>query len=381
MTVFRESLVGRVNFRHAAETESPEPTSSLPSHDVIVASQALHRPFTPVLNAHTILAMQRLLGNRAVRRLIDRAQQSGNAGDIEREVDEPTLEEAVLKALQPVGQPFPSDLGQRFATIHTGSDSSAPAKAVGARAFTVGKDIQSVPPAVGALQRQTPGTTPTPQPSPGTTPAPQTNTSPGLGPTRTQMVQDCINANDFQGAVDTLVGFKYMDYEIDFDLLANKKMVFDPNLTSSDATTSMATWDYINNKANPATVKIGPSAFSSVPFLYSVVMHEYQHVLWQQTLAQQQISSQAHQQGFVAPEEVEAGAWELMNAGQTGIAKMPGKVAQIWSNLNKSFWGLDAQSQKSERPLVLRAFQKAKDYIKGSQVTLDPFAAPSTTNP
>jgi hypothetical protein len=172
-----------------------------------------------------------------------------------------------------------------------------------------------------------------------------------------------------------------MDYEIDFNLLANKKMVFDPNLTSSDATTSMPSWDYINNKADPATVKIGPSAFSSVPYLYSVVMHEYQHVLWQQTLAHQQVSNQTHQQGFVAPDEVEAGAWELLNASQTGIAKMPDKVGQIWSNLNTSFWGLDAQSQKRERPLVLRAFQKAKDYTKGSQVTLVPFAAPSSTNP
>jgi hypothetical protein len=127
------------------------PISAPFSHDGAVASQALRRPTAPVLNVQTILAMQRLLGNNAVRRVIERAERSRNQGDSKGEDDEPTSGEAVPKALQSPGQPFPLELAQRFSAVlgadlhdvnvHTGSDSSAAAKAVGARAFTVGKDI------------------------------------------------------------------------------------------------------------------------------------------------------------------------------------------------------------------------------------------------
>ena len=217
------------------------------------------------------------------------------------------------------------------------------------------------------LQRQS--GTPSTQPS-------RPDTVPGLGPVRTQDIEDLIKANDFQGAIDTLVGYKYMDYDIDFNLLANKKMTFDPQLTADDAVTSMPSWDYISGKAVPPTVRIGPSAFSSVSYLYSVIMHEYQHVLWQQTEAHQQLSNLTHQQGFESPDEIEAGAWELLHATESGLARLPDKVAQIWEDLNKSFWRLAAQEQASERPLVVRAFQKAKDFVKGSPITLVPFNAP-----
>ncbi len=109
---------------------------------------------------------------------------------------------------------------------------------------------------------------------------------------RTQDIEELIKAKDFQGAIDTLVGYKYMDYEIDFNLLANKKMTFDPQFAGdNDAVTSMPNWDYISGKAVPPTVRIAPSAFSSVSYLYSVIMHEYQHVLWQQTEAHQRLSN------------------------------------------------------------------------------------------
>jgi len=39
--------------------------------------------------------------------------------------------------------------------------------------------------------------------------------SPGLGPARTEEIENLIKAKDFQGAVDARVGFKFMDYEID----------------------------------------------------------------------------------------------------------------------------------------------------------------------
>lgn len=204
----------------------------------------------------------------------------------------------------------------------------------------------------------------------------QSNPVPGLGPLRTETIDLLIKAKDFQGAVDLLVSDKATDSEINVDLLENKRMIFEAGLTSSDGTTSMPHWDYVSSpqKADPAKVKIGPSAFSSgVPYLYSVIMHEYQHVLWQQTLPNQKLSNDLHAQGIGVPDEVEAGAWEILHAAETGISKMPERIVQIWSNLNDAFWKLDSIAQKSERKLVEKAFLKAKAMMGKNQEKLDRF--------
>ena len=82
-----------------------------------------------------------------------------------------------------------------------------------------------------------------------------------------------------------------------------------------------------------------------------------------------------------APETRAADGWELLHATETGLARLPDKIAQIWENLNEAFWQLDSQAQNRERQLVVRAFQKAKDYMKGSNLTLVPFKPPSSVNP
>ncbi|MEH1867451.1 MAG: DUF4157 domain-containing protein [Nostoc sp.] len=298
------------------------------------------------------------------------------------------------------GSPLPDDVrsfmeprfGADFSQVrvHTGRESVQMNQDLNAQAFTHKQDIYfgaGKAPAKDALtahelthvvQQCSSAGTLQRQPAIRSTPASRPDSAPGLGPTRTEEVENLIKAGDFQGAIDTLVGYKYMDHEIDLNLLADKKMTYDPNLKASDATTSMPSWDYLSTpeKAEPAKVKVGSSAFSSVSYFYSVIMHEYQHVLWQQTLAHQKQSHLAHSQGDMAPDEVEAGAWELLHATETGVARLPDKVAQIWENLNDAFWKLDPKAQASERQLVVRAFQKAKTFMKGSQLTLVPFSPP-----
>ena len=145
---------------------------------------------------------------------------------------------------------------------------------------------------VRLLARQRGGASVERQPAnPAAKPA-RVDTVPGLGPARTQDVEDLIAAHDRQGAVNALAHYKAMNYAIDVSLLVSKRMTYDAGLTSSRGTTAMPSWDYVSTppKAEPAKAKIGPSAFSSASYLYSVILHEYQHVLWQQTLAHQQTS-------------------------------------------------------------------------------------------
>jgi hypothetical protein len=223
------------------------------------------------------------------------------------------------------------------------------------------------------LQRKD-GDAPKPQQPQQQTPAP---IAPGLGATISQTVAGLITAGKFQEAVDAVVAKKAADGAINTSLLAGNKMLFSPTTTSDDATTSMPSWDSINNRADPATVKVGPSAFTSgVPYLYSVIMHEYQHVLFQQTKANQEISHTAHEQGLGSPDEVRAGSWEIMHAEESGLDKMPDKIAQIWNNLNASFWKMASNDQTPEKPMVTRAFQKAQALTRGKNVQLDPFTQP-----
>jgi hypothetical protein len=59
-------------------------------------------------------------------------------------------------------------------------------------------------------------------------------------------------------------------------------------------------------------------------------------------------------------EEVEAYAWELLHASESGLARLPDKVAVVWNDLNEEFWKLDPKAQATARPLAMRALQIAK---------------------
>lgn len=169
---------------------------------------------------------------------------------------------------------------------------------------------------------------------------------PGLGPERTASVEAAIRAGRFQGALDLLLRAKVADNTIDLTLLKDKTITYDPTLTSVSASTDMPSWDYIANKARPSTVTVGPSSFSSVPYLYSVVLHEYQHVLQRQSLKSQEANQKAHEDHGTSTNEVEAYAWELEHAAERGLGGVPDKVAEIWKELNDAFWGMYADDQQ-----------------------------------
>jgi hypothetical protein len=200
---------------------------------------------------------------------------------------------------------------------------------------------------------------------------------PGLGPARTAYVVAYFLANDRQGALDALVHFKYMDYAIDVSLLLNKKMEYDASVTSVDATTSMPAWDYITNRAEPSRVRVGPSAFSSLPYLYSVVMHEYQHVKHRQLLVNQTLSHTYKGHGGLYTGEVEASAWELLHARETGLASDADKIAAVWSTLNDEYWLLDPPARVAMQPLVQNAHKEASAFVKNTSVRLVPFQRPN----
>jgi hypothetical protein len=208
---------------------------------------------------------------------------------------------------------------------------------------------------------------------------------PGLGPEKTSKVEELIKTKDakkIQEAVNLIVqyGGGPAGSNIDSSLLVDRKMEYDPTITSEDAVSEMPRWDYIKNKAEPRKVRIGQNSFSSVPYLYSVIMHEYQHVLWNQSLKNQEIGRETHEEGRqgggMYTSEVEAYAWELLHAEESGLFKIPEKIAGVWRNLNDEFWIMEPAAQAKMRPMVQRAWTAANRFVKGTTVTLDPFKKP-----
>jgi hypothetical protein len=72
---------------------------------------------------------------------------------------------------------------------------------------------------------------------------------------------------------------------------------------------------------------------------------------------------------------VEAYAWEILHAKETGLTSDPDSIFQIWEHLNEAFQDLDPQEMKQERPLALRAFQQANTLVKGSDNKLSPLGS------
>jgi len=210
---------------------------------------------------------------------------------------------------------------------------------------------------------------------------------PGLGPEKRAKVEELIKAKDIQGAIDMIVQFGggAGGSKIDRNLLVDGKMTYDPGMTVEDGVTEMPGWHYPKGKekegeATPGKVRIGQPAFSSVPYLYSVIMHEYQHVLWNQSEKNQEIGKETHefprQGGGMYTSEAEAYAWELLHATESGLSQIPEKLAGVWRNLNEEYWKLDPAAQKAMLPKVLPALAEAKRFVKGTKVTLDPFKKP-----
>jgi hypothetical protein len=110
-----------------------------------------------------------------------------------------------------------------------------------------------------------------------------------------------------------------------------------------------------------------------------VIIHEYQHVLWNQTIEHQTIGKETRggrENGGKYTSELEAYLYELLHAEESGLSNLPEKIAGVWSNLNEEFWKRDAATQRAMRPKVQQALAKAQQFVRGTQVRLDPFQRP-----
>jgi hypothetical protein len=131
-----------------------------------------------------------------------------------------------------------------------------------------------------------------------------------------------------------------------------KTMTYDSTIAGEGLTT--CTYDPATNKALKIVVKIGDKAFSSVAWLYSSMMHEYQHV-------NQFLSNPKGVPANPAMSDFAAYTWEIHHAHETGVIKEPDKMKDLGKRLKMQGWD---QMTKAEKKANKKTYDESIKIIR-----------------
>ncbi len=123
-----------------------------------------------------------------------------------------------------------------------------------------------------------------------------------------------------------------------------------------------------DGKANPTASNIGTDAFGEdkgIPFLYSTIVHEYQHVQQMQKKDESKsaIPSQSGDDTTHLQQEVEAYGTELIHAKDTGLSNNPAQVEDTWFRLHMRWDQLDDVKKKDLKDIYANAYKVAKEAV------------------
>jgi hypothetical protein len=166
--------------------------------------------------------------------------------------------------------------------------------------------------------------------------------APGLTVGIANQINDLIRERRRRDALNVLVEHLGSTGQINLDLLTDRRMHYDPGLAGEGVAAPPGfRRDPDTNEwvARPTPVRIGPDAFrQGVPWLYSSVMHEYQHVLQFQENVARGTMGQRNLGWLIERQEVEAYATEIINSEQTGISQNPRQMRETWRRLHAEHW-------------------------------------------
>jgi hypothetical protein len=114
-------------------------------------------------------------------------------------------------------------------------------------------------------------------------------------------------------------------------------------------------YDPETNKAKSIWVTVGNGAFTTVAFLYSTMMHEYEHVL-------QWFADPKGVAGNIPMAEFDTYTWEIYHAEETGIANLPGTLKSRGKWLKSEAWDkMTPQEQEQNSITYYWALQIIRD--------------------
>jgi hypothetical protein len=198
--------------------------------------------------------------------------------------------------------------------------------------------------------------------------------APGLTVAVANDVQALIDEGDRQGAIDRMVEHLSADGQLDRDLLLDRKMFYSRSISGEgEAAPPGFARDPESGEltAQPTRVRIGRAAFSQdLTWLYTTIMHEYQHVLQFQRPGAIGTMGQVAIDWLIERQEVEAYAWEILNSRTTGMFHNPTQMRSTWRRLHGDHWvGLGPRGKRLLNDLYTRAHEVAQESV-GEDVTL-----------
>lgn len=202
--------------------------------------------------------------------------------------------------------------------------------------------------------------------------------APGLTVKVADQIKDHIRKHERRKALEVLVKHLGATGQIDLDLLSKHKMYYSSKLGGEGAASPPGFHrDPVTGKwiSKPTPVRIGPDAFGKgLSWLYSSVMHEFQHVLQFQQKVASGTMGQRSLGWLIERQEVEAYATEIINSEKTGMNKHPKQMQETWRRLHEEHWlHLGKKSRKLLNDLYTNAHDIAQKVVgKGIHLPFKP---------
>jgi hypothetical protein len=117
-------------------------------------------------------------------------------------------------------------------------------------------------------------------------------------------------------------------------------------------------------------IYLGRKAFSKgISWLYSTILHEYQHLLQSQTPAGLATISSAvpgqHGGALDYQQDVETYATEILAAKKTGLAMHPPQIIDLWTRLHRDKWSMLSMEGKEPVEILYCRAHKEAEAIRG----------------
>ncbi|MCA9422632.1 MAG: hypothetical protein KC592_16555 [Nitrospira sp.] len=191
---------------------------------------------------------------------------------------------------------------------------------------------------------------------------------PGLTVAVAKEINQLIANRQRQEALNVLIEFLDQDGQIDQTLLQGGRMGYSRGVSGEGVATppgynrDPATGE---RRARPTPVRIGPAAFRrGLTWLYTSVLHEYQHVQQFQQPGAKGTTGQRALGWLIERQEVEAYATEILNSRTTGLYYQPRLMRITWGRLHNDHWlPLGRKSRRLLNDLYVRAHTMAQEAV------------------
>jgi hypothetical protein len=192
---------------------------------------------------------------------------------------------------------------------------------------------------------------------------------PGMDSSAAASIEEQILQYNYQAAIDLMTEYLDKTGVIDRTLLSGGRFTYlAKEHMLGEGRVVAPGFDQATGKAKPTTSNISSDAFGQskgLPFLYSTLIHEFQHVHQMQKKDESKalIPDQGNDESTHFQQEVEAYGTELVRAKETGLFNNPEEMDNTWSRLQQRWQELSEDRKKPLNDLYKKAYAVVKEAL------------------